>query len=34
MEIPMNWLLMAYFGVLSLCYMTAGITALSVSKGK
>lgn len=34
MEIPLNWLLMAYFGVLSLCFMTAGITAMSVSKGK
>lgn len=34
MEIPTNWLLMGYGGVTLLCYSIAGITALSVSKGK
>jgi cell division protein FtsX len=34
MEIPLNWLLMSYGFVLLLGYMTAGITAMSVSKGK
>ena len=34
MEIPTNWILMGYGGVTLLCYSIAGITALSVSKGK
>ena len=33
-EIPIDWLLMAYGGVSILCFFIAGLTALSVTKGK
>ena len=34
MEIPLNWLVTSLISVTILCYVTAGFTALSVTKGK
>ena len=34
MEIPLNWLFISLGGITVLCYLTAGFTAISVTKGK